>query len=83
MTNKKDDIGKLSFEEAMGELEGIVRLLEEGQADLDSSIKQYERGTRLKDHCMKRLADARLKVEKIMQNADGTVSTEPFDEQAS
>ena len=73
------DIAALSFEEAVAELETIVRQLEGGQADLDASIAHYERGTQLKDHCLKKLADARLKVEKIMQQPGGGVTTEPLD----
>ncbi len=73
------DIAAMSFEEAMRELESIVRRLEGGQAELEQSIQEYSRGMALKQHCQKRLADAALKVEKIMQSADGTVRTEPFD----
>ena len=70
---------KLSFEEALSELEAIVRELEGGQGDLDGSIKQYERGTALKKHCMDKLESARMKVEKIMQQPDGSLKTEPLD----
>lgn len=70
---------KLSFEEALGDLEAIVRELESGQGDLEKSITDYERGMKLKEQCMKRLADAKLKVEKIMQTQSGKVVTEPFD----
>lgn len=73
------DLLALSFEEALAELEAIVRQLEGGQADLDASIAHYERGTQLKDHCLKQLADARLKVEKIMQKPSGEIVTEPLD----
>ena len=73
-------LDKMSFEEALNDLEAIVRELESGQGDLDKAIADYERGTKLKDHCMKKLADARLKVEKIMQNQQGEVTTEPFEE---
>lgn len=74
-----DDIAALSFEQALTELEAIVRELEAGQANLDDSIAHYERGTRLKEHCQNKLASARLKVEKIMQQAGGGITTEPLD----
>lgn len=79
--NDETAIDELSFEQALGELEAIVRELEAGQADLDSSIKDYERGTALKSHCMKKLEAARMKVEKIMQASDGSIATEPLDAQ--
>ena len=39
------DIQAMSFEEALEELEGIVRQLEAGRFRLDDSISAYERGT--------------------------------------
>ncbi len=62
----------------MKELEAIVRRLESGNADLESAIADYLKGTQLKEYCEKKLADARLKVESIVKSADGTLSTQPF-----
>jgi len=59
------DIAGMSFEEAMTELEGIVRDLEAGQVKLDDAVKSYTRGAQLKHHCESKLADARMRVEKI------------------
>jgi len=73
------DIAAMSFEQALAELEEIVRRLESGQGVLDSSINDYTRGTRLREHCQKQLADAKLKVEKIIKQADGSLATEPFE----
>jgi len=75
MTDTKP-IDTLSFEDAMTELETIVKGLESGQAKLDDSISSYERGTALKNHCEKLLKDAQLKVEKISLAPDGSVSTQ-------
>lgn len=69
----------LSFEEALGELETIVRRLETGEAPLEDSINAYERGTKLKQHCEKKLRDAQAKIEKISVSNDGTVTTHPLD----
>jgi len=79
MADKKPDadVSKLSFEAALQELEQIVQQLETGQVELEESIRLYERGAALKAHCEKRLKDAELKVEQIVQGANGTVSTEP------
>lgn len=72
-------VENLSFEAALGELEGIVRALETGQAKLDESISQYERGIALKTHCEKKLREAQAKIEKITMGADGAPSTVPLD----
>ena len=76
-------IKDMSFEEAMQELESIVHQLETGEAGLDKSIKSYERGIDLKKHCDSKLKQASMKIEKIMMNQDGSVSTTDtnFDDQ--
>lgn len=73
---KAAGIEHLSFEEALSELEKIVRQLESGGADLKSSIDSYERGMALKKLCEGKLREAQTKIEKITVSADGKVSTE-------
>jgi exodeoxyribonuclease VII small subunit len=73
------DILSLSFEDALKELEGIVQQLERGQVKLDEAITAYERGALLKRHCEQKLAEAKMKVEKIVFASDGTVSAQPAD----
>ncbi|MGH6915795.1 MAG: exodeoxyribonuclease VII small subunit, partial [Geminicoccales bacterium] len=65
-------MGAMSFEQALGELERIVQDLERGQLELEAAIKAYERGTRLKEHCQRKLQEAHLRVEKITLRDDGT-----------
>lgn len=71
---QKKPIDSLSFEEALKELETIVRTLESGQGELEQSITEFTRGNALKEHCAKKLADAKLKVEKLNVSASGDVS---------
>jgi exodeoxyribonuclease VII small subunit len=71
------DIAKLSFEEALAELEQIVRRLEGGAGKLDEAIQSYERGALLKRHCEAKLREAQARVDKIVVGPDGSVSTEP------
>jgi exodeoxyribonuclease VII small subunit len=75
-TAVRPDIATLSFEQALEELDGIVRQLEAGRFRLDDAIGAYERGARLKAHCEAKLTEAKAKVEKIQLNADGTLKTE-------
>ncbi|AWK85431.1 exodeoxyribonuclease VII small subunit [Azospirillum thermophilum] len=71
------DIAALSFEDALAELERIVRQLEEGRGKLDDAIASYERGTALKRHCEAKLREAQAKIDRITVTADGSFGTEP------
>ena len=59
------DIEKLSFEEAMRELEATVGKLETGEATLEESIALYERGALLRKHCETRLREAEERVDAL------------------
>ena len=59
------ELEKLTFEEAMKELEALVDSLDKGHVSLDEAIAAYDRGTQLKDYCQKKLHDAKMKVETI------------------
>lgn len=77
---KEKPVDKLTFEEALAELEIIVRQLEAGEVELEKSIAIYERGAALKAHCESRLKSAELKVEQIVQGANGpTTESTNFD----
>ncbi|MDI3338268.1 exodeoxyribonuclease VII small subunit [Defluviimonas aestuarii] len=65
------DIARMSFEEAMKALEGVVRDLESGNVELEKSIALYEQGAKLKAHCEKKLKEAEEKVAKITLGPDG------------
>ena len=80
--DKKDasDIEKLSFEQALQELETIVARLESGSVELEVSIDLYERGEKLKNRCETLLKKATSRVEKITLSANGEASgTQPLD----
>jgi exodeoxyribonuclease VII small subunit len=71
------DIAAMSFEDALAELEGIVRRLESGQVKLDDAIRSYERGAQLKQHCERKLNEAQQRVDRIVIGPDGAVTVEP------
>jgi exodeoxyribonuclease VII small subunit len=76
---QKDDITKLSFEEAIKELTGIVEKIEQGEIPLESSLQQYERGMALIAHCRTVLQKAEKRIEKIgreQQTEDRSQKTE-------
>jgi exodeoxyribonuclease VII small subunit len=62
---QKNDIGKMSFEDAIKELTGIVGKIEQGQIPLQDSLEQYERGMALIKHCRGILQQAEKRIEKI------------------
>jgi len=78
MTNasKQADIANMKFEDALAELETIVKKLEAGQVKLDEAIESYERGAALKRHCEARLDEAKARIEKITQSSGG-MTAEP------
>ena len=70
-------IDAMSFEDALAELEQIVRRLEAGQVKLDEAIRCYERGARLRRHCEGKLDEAQQRVDRIVVGADGVISSRP------
>jgi len=71
------EIAAMSFEEALQELEQIVKRLESGSGKLSEAITAYERGALLKRHCEAKLREAQARVDKIVIGADGGPTTEP------
>ena len=66
----------MSFEAALAELKDIVKKIDTGEETLESSIISFERGVLLKEHCEKKLQEAKLKIEKITKLADSTIVLE-------
>lgn len=64
-------VESMSFEDALGELEGIVRRLEGGQARLEEAMQSYARGTELRAHCERKLAEAEARVQAIVPGSGG------------
>jgi exodeoxyribonuclease VII small subunit len=73
------DVASLSFEDALAELDRIVRGLEGGQQKLEDAIAAYERGAKLRLHCEAKLAEAEQRVQAIVAAADGSLSLRPAD----
>ncbi|WP_460182846.1 exodeoxyribonuclease VII small subunit [Thermopirellula anaerolimosa] len=61
-----------SFEEALADLERIVRRLESGELGLQESLAEYEKGVRLIRTCHRLLADAEQRIQIVTgSDADG------------
>ncbi|MDR1598096.1 MAG: exodeoxyribonuclease VII small subunit [Holosporales bacterium] len=73
-----DEIGALSFEDALNRLEVIVKSLEQGDLSLDDAVVAFELGSKLRRCCEKKIQEAKLKIEKVIKSAqDSAVSLEP------
>ena len=76
-----EDVEKLSFEDALDELERITAEMASGNATLDQSVKSYERGAQLLKRC-RELNRARQSIERIRVE-DGEVKRQTSDASAS
>ena len=73
-----------SFEEALAELETIVRELEAGDSCLEDSLSRYEQGVGLLKHCYSQLRQAEQRVLLLSgEDADGRPVTQPFEHPAA
>ncbi len=70
---------EVKFEEAFARLEVIVRRLEAGDLSLDDSLRLFEEGIALSRVCARRLDEAEAKIELLLQNKDGGLTTVPFE----
>lgn len=70
-----------TFEQALGQLEEIVHELEDGRIGLSEALARYEQGVKLLKRCYGLLERAERRVELLTRvDAEGTATTEPFDE---
>ncbi|MFN7573376.1 MAG: exodeoxyribonuclease VII small subunit [Betaproteobacteria bacterium] len=67
-------VAGLTFEQALDELEALVRKMEAGELPLEESIAAYKRGAELTKYCQGKLAAAELEIRKL----DGD-SLQPLD----
>jgi exodeoxyribonuclease VII small subunit len=70
----------LSFEQALAELERIVRELEDGQTGLEDALARYEVGIQLIKRCYNQLGQAEQRILLLTgQDAAGRPILQPFD----
>ena len=74
---------KLTFEEALKQLETIAEQIEQGKIGLEESITQYERGMTLVKQCREILSKAEHKIQLLQQRGNGTLSTADFAQPAN
>ena len=64
---KKDTV---NFEASLQKLKKIIEKLEDGDISLEESVRSFEEGIGLVKECQKQLAQAELKVKKLLDNGD-------------
>jgi exodeoxyribonuclease VII small subunit len=64
-SGKPTAIEKLTYEQALNELEGIIQDLESDEHTLEQTLAMFERGQALARHCAKLLEEAELKVQEL------------------
>jgi exodeoxyribonuclease VII small subunit len=70
----------LTFEQSLGELEALVRKLEDGQLDMDEALAAYEQGLARLKRCHSLLAAAEQKVQQLAGvDAEGNAIVKPFE----
>jgi len=70
---------ELNFEDTMKELELIVKELENGDLNLDESVKKFEKGMNLSKNANKMIEEAEKKIMILIKNENG-VSEEKFEQ---
>ncbi len=73
----KPDVAKLTFEEALEQVEAIIARIESGEIGLETSIDEYEQGVKLIARCREVLGSAEQRVEDLTKRM--RESTEPSD----
>lgn len=73
---KKQQAQPKDFEQAVAELESILRALESDETTLEESLVKYERGNWLIQFAREALAAAEKQIEQLTENRDGTLSPE-------
>lgn len=63
----------------LARLEEIVRKLESDDAELDEALALFEEGVARLRAARERLAEAELKVQAVLEQADGTLRTSDLD----
>ncbi|GGC68938.1 exodeoxyribonuclease VII small subunit [Hoyosella rhizosphaerae] len=73
----RPSVSTLGYEQARDELADVVRTLEMGGLDLDTSISLWERGELLADRCEEHLTGARQRIESAIAQREesGTEET--------
>ena len=66
-----DESKPKDFEQAIEQLEGVVKELEGGELSLEQSLNRYEKGVKLARFCNETLEQAEKRIEVLLTQEDG------------
>lgn len=75
---KKNEQPEINFEEALGQLEMIVKRLEKGEMSLDESLAQFAEGVKLSQMCLSKLNSAEQEIDRIITEQNGRLVEKPL-----
>jgi exodeoxyribonuclease VII small subunit len=70
---------ELSFEQALSNLEEIIRQMESGEAPLESLVTHYQTGVKMLKLCRERIDSAEMKIKEVNE-VDGALIEKDFEE---
>ncbi len=70
----------MNFEESLNKLEGIVGKLEKGEISLEESLPLFEKGMEILSNLKDYLANAEIKIEKLIKDSEGKFKTDEYRE---
>ena len=70
----------MEFEESLNKLEDIVKKLEKGEVSLEESLPLFEKGMEILSNLKDYLADAEVKIEKLIKDSEGKFKTDEYKE---
>jgi exodeoxyribonuclease VII small subunit len=74
-----DDGNPLKFDDAVGQLERIIRGIESGQIGLEQALEEYEKGSKLIAHCKQILDRAEEKIKELKVEDDASAAAAAAD----
>jgi len=81
--NQSEEYEKLSFEDAMIELESVVNKLDAGEGTLDESISLFQKGVLLSKLCSSRLEEIEKRVRILTDDTNGAKKEIAFSEDST
>lgn len=70
-----------NFEASLQQLEQLVQQMEQGNLSLEESMQAFEKGVALTRQCQQALDAAEQKVQVLMQDAEGRLQEQPFQQE--